>query len=67
MERKYYKDSSPEQVFNTLSNQEMLQYMDYSMNMIKNFNLFPERFDNDVKEMSMCIEILMKRMENDEE
>jgi len=67
MERKYYKESSVEEVLNGLSNNEMLQYMDYGMNMLKNYELFPDRMDNDIKEMSLCVEILLKRLgDNDE-
>jgi len=66
MERRYYKESSVEEVLNSLSNEEMLQYMDYGMNMLKNYELFPERMDNDIKEMSLCVEILLKRMEQDD-
>lgn len=65
MERRYYRESSVEEVFNSLSNEEMLQYMDYAMNMLKNYELFPDRMDNDIKEMALCVEILLKRMENE--
>lgn len=65
MERKYYKESSKEEVLQSLTSEEMLSYMDYAIGIIKNYEILPDKLDDNIEDMELCIKLLIERTKNE--